>query len=760
MPSPKLSAAVGFLAVLVGAFFWVRHAFRQSLGQNDCDMTYMWRQIAYMDVGFRPNGRYSLFLYGEGNYARNFLHTKKVDGLPVIFVPGNAGSGKQVRSLASVLQNKTESRATPFHFDLFAVDFNEEFSALHSSYLLNHTRFLHAAIEHVWRLYAKPPAGIVLFGHSVGGLVSRLVLENAEIERKISLVFSIAAPFKEPPYPVDKRMLEIWRRAHALNSTVPVVSVDGGLRDELIAPEWTRAPFALHSSTAEVDDVWVETDHRSIVWCNQFVRQNTRFLFDYARSVRTFRRDFGSLFAKHFKNANQYANPTVLKETAAFVSSAECNPKCPSKGFLKWDVDFNNRVLVVISGLYRSQLTAPNGTLVGEHHKCGASKLCLRFEEEPNDAVLELKGKDVWVFNDDQKPRLTLDLFDGIFRPKDVALDFEFEGATVVPITHLNRLLIFRVAVQSTEEVESVAFVTPDFRRVATRVGGRKHWELRAFVETGFSDAHLEVFGAKRTKVTVRYELDVAFTLLKLLRTTREHLLAFTVLTFVHLGVSQMADGKGGTSFYALAGGFGYAWAFVYWRTRDVFQSTFVFVFNIVAFCLLNALNTIAGALFERLPFSRWSGRKSTIAVVLWSGLIVGTAFFHSFLPLALAAVGLLLSVSAEPPGRRSFVVQLTELLVFLQFPSGWELGFGLAHYRQLVYAPSPFTIPALLFAAFFPFRSLRKGGRSEGLGFVHRFGLFAVVLALVIAHNPTHFAACLEDLSAICVGLLVSVLI
>lgn len=55
----------------------------------------------------------------------SFRSNGKVDGIPVLFVPGNAGSARQVRSLGSVLQNKTEMWNTQFHFDVFAVDFNE-----------------------------------------------------------------------------------------------------------------------------------------------------------------------------------------------------------------------------------------------------------------------------------------------------------------------------------------------------------------------------------------------------------------------------------------------------------------------------------------------------------------------------------------------------------------------------------------------------------------------------------------------------------
>lgn len=67
-------------------------------------------------------------------------------------------------------------------------------------------------------------------------------------------------------------MIKIWRRSHKIQAKVPIISVDGGLRDELIAPEWTYAPFVLHAASTEIDDAWLETDHQCIVWCNQLVR--------------------------------------------------------------------------------------------------------------------------------------------------------------------------------------------------------------------------------------------------------------------------------------------------------------------------------------------------------------------------------------------------------------------------------------------------------------------------------------------------------
>jgi alpha-beta hydrolase superfamily lysophospholipase len=47
-------------------------------------------------------------------------------------------------------------------------------------------------------LYKKPPPGIILYGHSLGGVVSQLVLEDEEIRNKISMVVALASPFNEP----------------------------------------------------------------------------------------------------------------------------------------------------------------------------------------------------------------------------------------------------------------------------------------------------------------------------------------------------------------------------------------------------------------------------------------------------------------------------------------------------------------------------------------------------------------------------------
>lgn len=62
---------------------------------------------------------------GAGRYRPG-----QVRGLPVLFIPGNAGSGKQMRSLAS------QAAAAGLPLDVWGVDFEEEFSGMSGTALL------------------------------------------------------------------------------------------------------------------------------------------------------------------------------------------------------------------------------------------------------------------------------------------------------------------------------------------------------------------------------------------------------------------------------------------------------------------------------------------------------------------------------------------------------------------------------------------------------------------------------------------------
>ena len=228
---------------------------------------------------------------------------------PAIFLPGNGGSFKQVRSVGSeshrisgerargrdaTRQKNDDSNANanvsdePIpYLDWFAVSFGEELSAFHGALLEDQIAFAARAIEHVASLYAvqrrtahghlptgeshtgrisSVPTHVAILGHSMGGLVARGALLDARfrVEKKSAppLAFSLvtlASPHAYSPATTTKgaarthaRMNEAWRVGHAAARGdaslrhVALASVAGGDRD--------RQVLASHASVVGVVD--------------------------------------------------------------------------------------------------------------------------------------------------------------------------------------------------------------------------------------------------------------------------------------------------------------------------------------------------------------------------------------------------------------------------------------------------------------------------------------------------------------------------
>ena len=59
--------------------------------------------------------------------------------------------------------------------------------------------FLEASIAHIWKMYAKPPPGIIFIGHSMGGIVIREVVRRRSFDiDKIALILTFATPHLRP----------------------------------------------------------------------------------------------------------------------------------------------------------------------------------------------------------------------------------------------------------------------------------------------------------------------------------------------------------------------------------------------------------------------------------------------------------------------------------------------------------------------------------------------------------------------------------
>ncbi|KAJ3591707.1 hypothetical protein NHX12_006839 [Muraenolepis orangiensis] len=245
--------------------------------ENGCSMTYMFESPEYRRVSLprrvsRLYPAYGLYLYGEGTYALE-SRALKLTGAPVLFLPGNAGSYKQARSLGSVALRKAENMEDGVHLNVFTVDFNEELVALYGGSLRRQTLFLHECIKAVLRLYKgqdRAPSTVVLVGHSMGGVVARALF---------------TLPRFSPHLPWTRTCWRWVKHADRL-ANVTVLSVGGGYRDYQVRSGLTSLPCSpgdpnkLSLVATAVPRTWVSTDHLSIVWCKELVLATVRALFD------------------------------------------------------------------------------------------------------------------------------------------------------------------------------------------------------------------------------------------------------------------------------------------------------------------------------------------------------------------------------------------------------------------------------------------------------------------------------------------------
>ncbi|PAA47988.1 hypothetical protein BOX15_Mlig029025g2 [Macrostomum lignano] len=320
-----ITALIFLLASLYSFVFDVEY--------NKCDMTYMFQYPEYIPVTLPASVRrkfpeYNLFVYTEGHSEP--VSRSVFEGSPLLFIPGNDGSHKQVRSLASVAIQMRKTLGTKTRFDCFAVDLNSEFSALHGPFLYRQSEFVRHVVDHIESLYSsRAKFSIVLVGHSMGGLVARHAMTLEDFDRgRVPLIVTLATPHQRPVLASDSEMLSFysdmnsyWRKNRATGlGHVALISIGGGDRDLEVALPLTRIDSgltlprnALWASASHVRNAWASTDHRCIVWCKQLVIALCRSLFSTAAAGRSDAQSVVVEFRRHLLPSTPAGLNSILK---------------------------------------------------------------------------------------------------------------------------------------------------------------------------------------------------------------------------------------------------------------------------------------------------------------------------------------------------------------------------------------------------------------------------------------------------------------
>jgi hypothetical protein len=210
-----------------------------------------------------------------GDSGKNTISNKNKT-VAVLYIPGHGGSYEQSRSLGahglqltgardmrqqrnvvSALQRNEWSGATDndndnnhtvdtFIFDVYAVDFGEEGGALHGDLILEQGLFVGQAVRKL--VQDCQLQNIILVGHSMGGFAARLAsMLVPAVKPYIRNIVTLATPHAGAWTPSLHHMHEYMNNMDndnnntvQQNNNTALISIAGGLRDEMISPEACR----------------------------------------------------------------------------------------------------------------------------------------------------------------------------------------------------------------------------------------------------------------------------------------------------------------------------------------------------------------------------------------------------------------------------------------------------------------------------------------------------------------------------------------
>lgn len=254
----------------------------------------MYHAIAVDAPKAKMASKYRIFLYREGGTSRKFEGPSSLGGTPVLFLPGNAGSYSQGRSLAARSATFAKEIQSETEFDWFLADFDEDLSAMHGRTLLDQAEYINEAVQHILSMYADfktPPKAVILVCHSMGGIVARILPTLAGYKpESINTIVTLSTPHAVPPLTWDRDITGIydiinqhWRIQP--EEDLSLVSIAGGHQDFMVIPEYTSIDSirnglnALSAFSYSIPGVWKGIDHLAIVWCAELRDAVTDCLF-------------------------------------------------------------------------------------------------------------------------------------------------------------------------------------------------------------------------------------------------------------------------------------------------------------------------------------------------------------------------------------------------------------------------------------------------------------------------------------------------
>lgn len=271
--------------------------------------------------------KYHLYLYREQKVDPTPISSTNeilLDGVPVLFIPGNAGSFKQGRSIAAQAANYYFSDNDQSllsledynkkNLDFFTLDFNEDFTAFHGQTMLDQAEFVNDCIKFILSLYQTSkgtkaekygplPTSVIIVGHSMGGIVSRVLpLLDNYVPESINTILTLSSPHSLSPLSFDGDLLKVYKKidefwvkefddpSSFIYNNVSIISITGGILDDVLPSDYTLVESVLNDVaplnngltvyTSGIPKVWTSIDHLAVVWCDQLRKVVAKLLLE------------------------------------------------------------------------------------------------------------------------------------------------------------------------------------------------------------------------------------------------------------------------------------------------------------------------------------------------------------------------------------------------------------------------------------------------------------------------------------------------
>ncbi|RCH99265.1 GPI inositol deacylase, partial [Rhizopus stolonifer] len=348
-----ISATLVILLIILDSFLLHRPELLSIVSRlqrqdvQNCVMSYAYPMFFEINQP-KPNSalsqKYKLYLYREGHLD----DPNKFYGVPALFIPGQAGSHKQIRSLASATTHWFHSSKSKRNIDYFTVDLNEELSAMSGQVLLDQAEYINKAIERILLLYKdypEPPTSVLIIAHSMGGIVARTMFTlPSYIPSSINTIITLATPHLIAPLLLDSTVYRVYRdlaqywqnNQETLLENVTLVSIAGGSLDNIVHSDGTNIePFVPETHgfatyTTSIPGVWTGADHMAILWCNQLIRLLASTLLQVVETSSPVEQRM-AIFQYNLLQGGEYS--TIQQHQGTFLFSSFKQKQIEEKGF-------------------------------------------------------------------------------------------------------------------------------------------------------------------------------------------------------------------------------------------------------------------------------------------------------------------------------------------------------------------------------------------------------------------------------------------